>query len=371
MNRSFPLLVSAGEPSGDRAAARVVAALVDEGVNRFFGIGGTLMEARGVELISNIASMAALGIADSLRNLGRWANAWIALRERVIVDRPAAALLVDAPEFHLPLARVLSSSGIPVIWYIGPQIWAWRQDRLLLLKERTDAVALILPFEKPFYDKAGVCAEFVGHPLLDESPPKQRDTVRQSLGISSETRMIALLPGSRPAEISRHLSILTAVAQLLVKKGVTPIIAPGGAFAFAHRSAADRNLFLPPSLTARDLLSASDAALTASGTVTLEAALLGVPQATFYRTDPVSYLIGKHLLSLPYISLPNWILGQKVFPEILQYNVTKENLLWEAMRLLDPNVAASQREYLQKITSLMGGPGSCSKVAAMVLNYLK
>ncbi len=371
MFASSAVLVSSGEPSGERAATRVISALTAHGIERFFGIGGRLMKNAGVELVSNFDSMTALGIADSFRNFGLWTKAWANLRERIAIDRPIAALLVDSPEFHLPLARVLKSAGVPVIWYIGPQLWAWRKHRLSLLKERTDSIALILPFEKALYDSAGIQAQYVGHPLLDEPAPKARALVRRILCRSNEDKIIALLPGSRPAEISRHLRPMKAAAQLLMEKGFVPIIAPGGAFDVAHFSSSNGALFLPRGLSALDLLSASDAAVVASGTATLEAALLRVPEVVVYRTDSISYFIGKHILSLPYIALPNWILGENALPELLQHEMTPENLFREATRLLDPDVASSQRAAFDRISAAVGSPGAAEKVAAMVLDHIQ
>lgn len=368
MKTAAKVLVSVGEPSGDRAGARVATALFQAGVEEIFGIGGPCLNEAGVSLTARIDALSVLGFADGVRRWARFAKAWADLREEIRERRPAAALLVDAPDFNLPLARVLKAEGIPVILYVGPQVWAWRKHRLALLRDRVDTVALILPFEKALYDAAGVPARFVGHPILDEPPPCHRQLVRHGLGIAPDAPLIALLPGSRPKELERHLPVMTQTARLLIERGIEARLAPGGeadAAAFT-----DPSLLLPKPFCARDLLAASDAALVASGTATLEAAVLGVPAAAVYRTDPVSYAAARYLLNLPYIALPNWIAGRKIVPEIVQHQVTEQTLCKIGQKLLQPSVAEAQRRGLYRIAERLGGPGASERTAALVLERL-
>lgn len=368
MKTAANVLVSVGEPSGDRAAARVATALFQAGVDEIFGIGGPCLERAGVSLTTRIDNISVLGFADGARRFVHWAQAWADLREQIRARRPAAALLVDAPDFNLPLARVLKAEGIPVILYVGPQVWAWRKSRLALLKDRVDIAALILPFEKELYDQAGVKAQFVGHPILDEPPPCHRQLVRHSLGITSNTPLIALLPGSRPRELERHLPVMTETAERLSTDGIAARLAPGGEG--AKTESTDPSLLLPKPFCARDLLAAADGALVASGTATLEAAVLGVPVAAVYRTDGLSYAAARYLLRLPYVALPNWIEGRSIVPEILQHQVTETVLYETAQTLLQPQVAQTQREAFCRITERLGGPGAAERTAALVLERL-
>ena len=365
------VLVSAAEPSGDRAAARVVEHLRSDTDIRCFGMGGRHLAAAGVELIRNIEGEASLGLADSARGLLRWGAVWAELRQRIVTDKPDVALLTDAPDFHLPLARVLRAAGVPVVYYIGPQVWAWRPGRLQLMRERTDVTALILPFEKPLYDRTGVPAVFVGHPILDEPPQQPKSAVRTVLNLSSRDRLVALLPGSRPGEISRHLPAMADAARRLHAQNVTAIAAPGPAVDVALQHSFADLRFLPRNLSVRDLLSAADAALIASGTATLEATVAGVPFAAVYRTDAVSFAVARHLLKLPYIALPNWIAGEKIVPELLQDEVTGPRLFETANLLLDGPFALQQRSTLRKISHSLGEPGAAKKTAELVRERLQ
>ena len=365
------VLVSAAEPSGDRAAARVVLQLRRNTDIRCFGIGGRHLAEVGVALLRNIERDASLGLADSARGLLRWSGIWAELRDRIRTERPVAALLTDAPDFHLPLARVLRAAGVPVVYYIGPQVWAWRPGRLQLMRKRADVTALILPFEKPLYDRAFAPAVFVGHPILDEPSPMQRESVRAALDLSSEDRLVALLPGSRQGEIARHLPAMADAARQFRAQNIAAIAAPGSGIdvEVQHRFADLR--FLPRNLAARDLLSAADAALVASGTATLEATVARVPFAAVYRTDAVSFAVARHLLKLPYVALPNWIAGEKIVPELLQNDVTGPRLFETARLLLDEQVASNQRFALRRIARSLGEPGAARKTADLVLERLR
>ncbi len=367
------LLVVAVEPSADRAASRVVrelAAMVDVPV---FGVGGAALAATGAKLLANARDLAAVGPGDVLRRSGTWAAAWCAVREAIPIRRPNAALLVDAPDFNLPLARVLGRSATAVVQYVGPQVWAWRPGRLGLLKERVDAVALVLPFEEGLYRRAGVPAVWVGHPLLDERPPLPRKDTLRLLGIGGERKLVALLPGSRPGEIERHAPAMLDAASRLRRVHVECVFAP--------RPEADTRDFsgrarlagchVPISgVEARDVLAASDAALVTSGTATIEAALGLTPHAVVYRVGPLSALAARLLLRAPFVALPSWIAGRQVVPELLQGRVTGPGLAGAALELLDPEVAARQRVDLKAVRRRLGKPGAARRVARILAGYL-
>ncbi len=358
------LIVVAGEPSGDRAAARVVERVTQQRACRVFGVGGDYLAGAGVDLIAHIDGLTGMGLGDAALRIGNWAGAWVGIREKVAQMKPRAALLVDNPEVNLPLARVLTNAGVRVVYYVGPQVWAWRRSRLSLLKKRAQVTALILPFEKPLYDGEGVEAVYVGHPILDEPTPKPSSVVRKQLGVPKEASMVALLPGSRPGEIARHTPAMHHAGMLLYEQGIHAVLASAPAGPSGPVNS------LPPDLDVRDLLGASDAALVASGTATLEAASANVPLAVVYRVGPLTWAVGKRLVKVPYIGLPNWIAGQKIVPELLQNQVTGPILYANAICLLDPKEQRRQRYELARVAKALGKPGVSNRVAALVLKQL-
>lgn len=368
------LFVAAGEPSGDRAAARVVERLSAQRSVCAFGIGGDRLAEAGVDLVAHIRRLTAFGPSQGASRLVSWAAAWAAAREAVKLKKPAVALLVDSPEVNLPLARALTSSGIRVVYYIGPQVWAWRPGRLALLKSRTSAVALILPFEKPIYDAAGVRAKFVGHPIMDEDKPLDPKEVRNRLGVAAGQRLVALLPGSRDAEVSNLSGPMIEAASRISNKGVRTVFAPAPEVAKTVESerAGLAGCAVPgAALRARDLLGAADAALVASGTATLEAAVAGTPMAVVYRIDRLSWIAARLLVKAPYIGLPNWISGKKIVPEILQDEANGENLAAHALNLLEPKERDRQKCELLCVAQSLGGPGAAGRVAELVSELMK
>ena len=369
MNNKQPILVVAGEPSGDQAAARVIRAIqgARPGI-RFFGLGGAALEAAGVELVEHISNLSVMGVAASIRAAGPVAQCWVRLRQAIAANRPAVALLIDSPELNLPLARILRSNGIRVVYYICPQVWAWRKGRLALLRNRVDQAALILPFEKTLYDHAGVPSQFVGHPIIDEPAPNRAvlSRLKSELRIGEEP-VIALLPGSRPSEWRHHGPAMISAAQQLTAKNVRAFIAPLGIGTRRKIPAGQR---LPNRFSARELLAIADGAIVASGTATLEAAVLGVPLAVVYRTDPLTYFAGRRLLKLPYVALPNWIGGEKVVRELIQSEVNADSVAEAALELLAPDERQRQKAVLDKTKRALGPPGAASRVAALVLERL-
>jgi len=366
------LLVVAGEPSGDRAAAPVVGALGAE-LRGAFGVGGERLSLAGVELLAHIRGLTALGLGDSLSRFGAWGRAWCRVREAATARRPGAALLVDTPEINLPLARALTADGVPVVVYVGPQVWAWRPGRLGLLRDRSRIVALVLPFEKPLYDRAGVRAEFVGHPLLDEPAGAPPGGVRTALGVGAGEPLVALLPGSRRAEVAALLPPMVDAAVRLAAAGARAVLAPGpdtASAALLDLARAAGVAVLDRGQRARDLLGAADAALVASGTATLEAAIAGTPLAVVYRVGPLSWLAARLLVDVPYVGLPNWVAGRRVVPELLQAEANGPKLAETALALLEPVERQRQQQALAEVRERLGTPGAAARVAALVAEHL-
>jgi lipid-A-disaccharide synthase len=363
------LLVVAGERSSDRIAARALGALSARAPVGAFGIGGDALEANGVDLVAHVRDLAAIGFGAIAARLGAWTSAWARLRAEIEARNPAVALLVDAPEVNLPLARILKARGCRVVQYVGPQVWAWRRSRLRLLRSRTDHVALILPFEKALYDAAGVRATYVGHPLLDEPSAPPRDEARRALGVSGGTRLVALLPGSRCSEVAAHAPPMLEAARLLRKEGISCAFspAPDAVSAEALSAARSAGCLVPAGgASARDVLAAADAAIVASGTATLEAAIAGTPLAVVYRLGPASALAARALVRVPYVGLPNWIAGRRVVPELLLGDATAPRIAEAARALLTPETSRSMRRELALVRSRLGAPGACERVAEIL-----
>jgi lipid-A-disaccharide synthase len=317
------------------------------------------MDRAGAELIDHIDHLTALGIGDVARRFVRWSRAWANVRQAVAERKPKVALLVDSPDVNLPLARVLRQEGIKVVYYVGPQVWAWRRGRIGLIRERCDVTALILPFEKTIYDANRVPAVFVGHPLLDEPLPAPRERVRKDLGIGEEQKMVAFLPGSRSGEVSRHSAPMLSAAKRLRERGVYTVFAAGVSSPFWSEV-----------WQTRDLLGAADGAVVASGTATLEAAVLGTPLAVIYRMGKLSWFTAKRLVKVPWVGLPNLVAGKQIVPELLQQNATGEAIFRQACALLEPKQQKSQRRELWKVRERLGTPGAATRVAALVLERL-
>ncbi len=367
-----PVLVVAAEPSGDQAAARVAAHLRDRA--RLFGVGGDALAAEGVRLLAHIRDLSAIGVRAGLERLGGFARAWTAIRKSIAAEPPVVALLVDAPEMNLPLARVLKAAGVQVVYYIGPQVWAWRRRRLGLLKARVDITALVLPFEKPLYDAEGVPAVFVGHPILDRPPSLLPDAVSARLDIDRRRKVLSMLPGSRPGEVNRHLPVMIDAGARLAARGVQVVVAlpPALQSEARVRAVSDAGLrLMPAGVAVPDLFQLTDAAIVASGTATLEAAVAGVPMTAVYRVDALSYTAGRYLFKIPWVALPNWIAGRAVVPELLQDAVSPERLLHQGLRLLTLEERHRQRPLLEEVADGLGTPGAAARVARLLAERLR
>jgi lipid-A-disaccharide synthase len=323
------LLIVAGEASGDRIAAGIARAARGRGV-ACFGMGGAASRAAGVELVADIERSAAMGLTEVARRFPAVLGAFARLRRAVRERRPRAAVLVDYVEFNLRLGRYLRRRGVRVLFCVAPQVWAWRPGRLGSAKLALDRMATILPFEPALWRKAGVDAHYVGHPALDAALP-DRGHARQRLGLDAEQCAVALLPGSRPHEVRRHAAALLAAVREVARRGralqarvlAAPWLDPGTR---AWLDAAAREAGVPvaevdPIEGAQEHLPAFDAALVASGTASLECALAGALPVVVYRVSPLTAAVARRLLKTPHIALPNVVLGERAFPELLQNDV--------------------------------------------------
>ena len=363
------VFVSAGEASGDRHAAGLVRALrrrvPDLDVR---GLGGPALEAEGAVLLAGIDELAALGFSEVIRRLPFFTR----LMSRVTADieawQPQVVIPVDYPGFNLRLARRARARHVPVVYYIAPQVWAWRPERRPGIARAVDHLLVVFPFEEPLFREAGIRTTFVGHPLLDHSSSLTRKAVRERLGVSGEERLLALLPGSRVQEIDANLPVLVEGVSGL---GARVVVSRAPAVPDRVYASLQRYGLALWDGSAGDLAGAADAALVASGTATLETGLRGTPMAVVYRTGSLNWHLAKVLVKIHTIGLVNIAAGGQRIPELLQDQFTPERVAEVAKRLLfDPQEAVEQRAYLSALREKLGGQGAAERAADAVLETI-
>jgi lipid-A-disaccharide synthase len=371
------LLIVAGEASGDLHGARLIAELerLAPGVATF-GLGGAEMRRAGCETLADSAEISVVGITEVLRVLGRARQIFAAILAEVDRRPPKAAVLIDFPDFNLRLARELKRRGIPVLYYISPQVWAWRRRRVKTIAKVVDRMLVLFPFEVDFYRQAGVPAVHVGHPLVDEVPelPSAWDHPPASAG-SREPFRIALLPGSRRSEVEALLPTMLAAVRLLAGElpiQVRLILAPS-----VPRELVDEPIELAGlglEVVENDRFRAvadSHLALCASGTATLEVGLLTTPAIVVYKLGTWTYLLARLLVRLPDIALVNLVLGRRVVPELIQGAARPERIAAEARRLLsDPTAVSRMRRALSELRGRLGEGGASRRAASEVASFL-
>lgn len=367
---SARLLLSCGEASGDLYAGALTRELraLDPALT-ISGLGGPHFAAAGGRLLADYRGVAVTGMTEVLAKLPKLFDTRRTLVAAARAERPDALIVVDFPDFNLRLAREIKRLGIPVVYYISPQIWAWRAGRLATIRAIADRVLVIFPFEEKIYRDGGVPVEFVGHPLVDLAKASEtRDQFLAARGFAPKAPTVAILPGSRPNEVSRILPDLVA-ASALIKARV-----PDVQFVVARAPHLDDHLFdAARGLTmvegeADTVLASADVALTASGTATLQAALHDTPMVVVYRLSKVTYMLARQLVSLDMFAMVNLIAGEKIVPELAQTAFTPEAVAAEAVSMLtDRDRAARIRVGLAKVRERLGGPGASRRAAEAVL----
>lgn len=361
------ILFVAGEPSGDLHASSVAREIVALGAEfRLRGVGGDLMHSAGVQIDEHIRGLAVLGLVEVLRHLPKHWGMLRDVRQRLDSGSVALVVLVDYPGFNMRVAEAAAEAGVPVLYYIVPQVWAWGTKRLAKLAQWVKKAAVILPFEEKLLRDHGIDATFVGHPLLDRAAgAPDRAASRRQLGLADDTRMLALFPGSRAQEIARHLDPFVETAMLLRKENPELRVLVSAA---PHVVIDTRRCPFP---IVRDssfaILRAADAALCKSGTTTLEASVARCPHVVAYRTHPITYAAARRLVKIPYIGLVNVVAGREVAREFIQAALQPEHVAAALRPLLDPGSAPRARMLsdLDEVRRALGEPGAARRVATM------
>jgi lipid-A-disaccharide synthase len=370
------ILVSAGEASGDLYASLVVEELARAVPGcEFFGCTGPRLRAAGVRTVVDAASLAVVGLIEVVAHIPRIYGEYRRLLAAAAASRPDLAILTDSPDFHLRVARQLHRQGIPVVYLVAPQAWAWRKGRVKEMRRTIRQLLCIFPFEEAFFAGKGVAATYIGHPLAGlVGPSLSREEFFRKHRLAAERPLVSVLPGSRRGEAARHLPALVDAVERLYRERAINLILPASATAGAGFF--EERLGGTPIRVIEgeswDAMAHSDLALAASGTVTVEAALLGTPMVTFYKVTGTSWLAGKFLVDVPFYSMVNLIAGRAVVPELMQDQMTGENLAREARRLLQDEAARAEMkaglaEVREKLSGRMGAPARAAMAIQEIL----
>lgn len=371
------VMISCGEASGDLYAGALVRALQHQSPGTTaFGFGGAQLADAGATLVGDYRGFSVTGLTEALSVLRRSWKMLGTLEDAARDQRPDVFVAIDFPDFNFRLLPVMHRLGIPIVYYISPQLWAWRAGRLRTLKRYVSKMLVIFPFEKGLYDAAGVSAEFVGHPLIDMAVARRsRVETCRTAGLDPERPVVALLPGSRPNELHLLLPVLVEAAALLIRD------VPGVQFLVARAPSLDDTLFAPLQRlrdagvpigiladATDDVLAASDIVITASGTATVQTALHQRPMVIVYRVSPMTYAIARRFVQVASYGMVNLVAGRRVVAELIQDGCTPQAIADEARSLLtDPDRAERMRADLAGVVQKLGGPGASERAAAAVL----
>jgi lipid-A-disaccharide synthase len=381
------IFISAGEASGEHYGALLVDALkkrlaADGQTGQaasFFGMGGQRMAAAGLECVVRSEEMAVMGLTEVVLHLPRIWREFRKLKRAIRQRPPSVAVLIDFPEIHFRLAKEFQRLGVPVVYFVSPQLWAWKKHRIRLVRKYIDKMLVIFPFEEPFYRERGVEAEFVGHPLAELAAPAiSREAFAAGSGLDPAKTWIGLLPGSRPKEIRDHLPEMLRAARELTA-GIEFVVPLAPTLNTAQRDEVRRlaethgaGLSLRLVNDARATLFHARASIVASGTATVEAALIGNPFVVVYRVSALTYAIAKRVVKVPHVAMVNLIAGKRVVPELIQSDFTAAKIVQQIKRLLpDGPPRQSMMEELARVRGLLGtrkeGSGAIDRAAAVTL----
>lgn len=377
------ILLSAGEASSDMYAARLAIALREQTGAQFFGMGGPRMAEAGVELLVDYHEVAVVGVAEALHKIPAVIGVQRKLAREAARRKASLAILVDSPGTHLGVARRVRNAGIPVGYFIGPQVWAWRPGRVRVVKRVMNRMVVIFPFEEKIYRDAGVPVDFVGHPLVDVvRPTMTRVEFAARHGLDAGRPIVALLPGSRRGEIARHWPAVAGacdkIAAAFAEKGGIQFVlvaAPGlppELFATQTRNSRGSKADVRRvEGLAYDALAAADCAIVASGTATVEAALLGTPMVVIYRVAPLTAAMVRPMIRAPFFGMVNLIAGRRVATELIQSELTAVKLAAETLKLLgSPAALAEMKAGLAEVRAKLGRGGAMERAAGIFARML-
>ena len=370
------VLIIVGEASGDLHASKVIKTLRKDHPNWFFlGIGGSALKRVGVRILTDISALTAVGVTESLAKLPQIFQAMTRVKQVLKSVRPDLLILVDFPDFNLRVAPAAKRLGIPVLYYISPQLWAWRAGRAKKLKILVDHLAVILPFEVEFYQKYRIPVTFVGHPLLDDRLPRLNADLEKKY---NQSNIIGLLSGSRDREVERHLPIMLDAAMILNKKRPELRFIVSVAHTVAREMVQtivdgynQNQIFELITEGVEHIFNRVKLVMATSGTVTLEAILYGVPEVIIYKVSPISYWAGRSLIKVNHIGLANLIAGKEVIPELIQKEATPEKMAGVVEKMLsEPSYIKEMMAVFQDIRGRLGGAGASDRVADIVTQML-
>lgn len=356
-------------------AARLAAALQKRTGAHVFGMGGARMREAGVEIVADASEIAVVGITEVFHRLPAVWRAWRTLEREAVRRRPALAITVDSPGFNFGLARRLKKHGVRTVYFISPQIWAWRPGRIKWIRQRFERVLVIFPFEKEIYSKAGISADFVGHPLVDSVRSEMtREQFAARLKLDAKQPIVAILPGSRESEIQRNMPIIAeACEQVQRTRSAQFVIALASGVDPARLKRYALNTFdasIAEGLT-YETLAAADCAVVSSGTATVEAALLGTPMVIVYRVSRLTAAIARRMVKTPFFGMANLISGRQIAPELIQDEFTSAALAAELGNLLDSRETRErQRRELATVRAKLGPGGAIERSAEIIASTL-
>ena len=373
-NKSIRIALIAGEASGDRLAADLVRSIQKKTAGlSFFGMGGESMRAAGVHIEQDFAGLSVVGIVEALWHYRRLRSVLERMKRMLASQRPDLLILVDYAEFNLRLADYAKSIGLKVLFYVSPQLWAWRPSRIHRMVGRIDGMAVLFPFEVSYYQAVGIPVRFVGNPLVDDVRPSgNAEQLRKSFGLADDKPILGLFPGSRESEWRRHMPTLLQLAEQMMAKGVQPVVSVASGLNVEEVEQARRH---PGIQWVRgrsvDLLASCDALVVASGTATLEAGLLKIPMVVIYRLSWLSYGLLRLFVHVKDIALVNIVAGRRIVQELIQSLFTLQNLGEETHRLLfDEAYRRTMVEALGDVKESLGEGGASDRLADWVLELV-
>jgi len=380
-NDTKRVMIVTGEASGDIHGAHVVRELkLIMPKIEFYGIGGVKMQETGVELHTNISELSVAGLVEVLKHYPRLRKILANTRTLLSLKRPDLLILIDSPDFNLPLAKTAHQLGIKVMYYISPQIWAWRKGRIKLIQKYIDMMAVVFPFEEKFYRDAGVPVEYVGHPLIKEAKASQsKEQTIKNLNLDASKKIVGLFPGSRASEVEYNYPVLLQAAKILAANRndlqfITPIAnnLPEG---YVEKYITDTDLEVHISTAdIYDTIHACDAIAAASGTVTLQITLMQTPLLIIYKISPTSYRILKKIVKFSYAGIANVIANKEISREFIQADATASNIASELLNLIDNERYTNEmKNNMSAIKDILGekdGSATTAQLAAKMLNEI-